>query len=112
MPDSFTHCRFGRQGPRVFRLGFSASYWPGTDAVRRALDAGFNFLFCYGWDRQMIRVLRELPADRREQCVIATGAYNFPWRRPDLRKALERRLRQLRTDYIDVFLFLGVLKPA
>lgn len=28
----------------------------------------------------------------------------------DLRRTLEKRLRQLRTDYIDIFLFLGVLK--
>jgi aryl-alcohol dehydrogenase-like predicted oxidoreductase len=28
-----------------------------------------------------------------------------------VRRTLERRLRQLGTDYIDVFLFLGVMKP-
>jgi len=110
--EAFTHCRFGPQGPRVLRLGFSASYRPGVDAIHRALDAGINFLFCYGWDRQMIRVIREMSPARRRQCVIATGAYNFLWGRQDLRRTLEKRLRQLRTDYIDVFLFLGVMKPA
>ena len=43
--------------------------------------------------------------------VVATGAYNLIWTRQDLRRTLEKRLRQLRTDYIDVFHFLGVMKP-
>jgi aryl-alcohol dehydrogenase-like predicted oxidoreductase len=42
--------------------------------------------------------------------VVATGAYNLIWTRQNLRKTLERRLRQLKTDYIDVFQFLGVMK--
>jgi aryl-alcohol dehydrogenase-like predicted oxidoreductase len=112
LDERFTHCQFGPHAPRVLRLGFSASYRPGADVVRRALDAGINFLFCYGWDQQMIRVLRELSPAQRQQCVIATGAFNFRLGRPNVRKTLEKRLRQLRTDYIDVFLFLGVMKPA
>ena len=110
--DDFTHCEFGSHGPRVLRLGFSATYRPGADAIHRALDAGMNFLFCYGWDRQMIQVIREMSPAQRRQCVIATGAYNFIWGRQNLRRTLEKRLRQLRTEYIDVFLFLGVMKPA
>jgi aryl-alcohol dehydrogenase-like predicted oxidoreductase len=56
-------------------------------------------------------VLRRLPPSRREQVVIGTGAYNYIWWRQDLVKTLEQRLRQLRTDYIDVFHFLGVIQP-
>lgn len=111
MPETFTYCRLDPQWPRVFRLGLSATYRPGTAAIREALDAGVNFLFCFGWDRQMIRIVREMSAAQREQCVIATGAYNYIWAHQDLRKTLEKRLRQLRTDYIDIFLFLGVMKP-
>jgi aryl-alcohol dehydrogenase-like predicted oxidoreductase len=49
---------------------------------------------------------------RREKYVLATGAYNYIWGHQNLRKTLERRLRQLRTDYIDVFHFLGVTRRA
>lgn len=95
----------------MFRLELSATYRPGTRAIREALDAGVNLLFCFGWDRQMIHVVREMSAAQREQCVIATGADNYIWAHQDLRKTLEKRLRQLRTDYIDVVLFLGVIHP-
>ncbi|MCS7315631.1 MAG: aldo/keto reductase [Bryobacterales bacterium] len=95
----------------MFRLALSATYRPGTGAVRQALDAGVNCLFCFGWDFQMIRAVREMSPARREQCVIVTGAYNYLWTHQDLRKTLERRLRQLRTEYIDIFLFLGVMRP-
>jgi aryl-alcohol dehydrogenase-like predicted oxidoreductase len=92
-------------------LGYAASYRPGARATRRALDEGLNYFFCYGFDSQGIEVLRELNADRRERVVIATGAYNLVFCRQNLRKTLEKRLRQLKTDYIDVFQFLGVMKP-
>lgn len=112
MASDFLQTTLGRAGPAVFRLGLSASYRPGDHTVERALDEGLNYFFCYGFDRQMIRVLRALPARVREKVVISTGAYNYGFARQDLETLLERRLRQLRTDYIDVFMFLGVLKPS
>jgi len=109
--ESFTHAMLGRTGRRVFRLGLSASYRPGTRAVERAIGEGVNYLFCYGFDSQLIRTIRAMPPARRESVLVATGAYNLILTRQDLRKTLERRLRQLGTDYIDVFHFLGVMKP-
>jgi aryl-alcohol dehydrogenase-like predicted oxidoreductase len=111
MDDAFLQGTLGRTGLRVHRLGLSASYRPGERTVERALDEGMNYCFCYGFDGQMNRVLRRLPPRRREQVVIGTGAYNYIWWRQDLLRTLERRLRQLRTDYIDVFHFLGVMRP-
>lgn len=111
MDNDFLQNTLGRTGIPVHRLGLSASYRPGERTVQRALDEGVNYFFCYGFDGQMIRVLRRLPPDRRERCVIATGAYNYLWWRQDLVKTLEKRLRQLHTDYIDVFHFLGVIRP-
>lgn len=46
----------------------------------------------------------------RENYAVATGAYNLLVGHPSIRRTLEKRLRQLRTDHIDVFLFLGVTK--
>ena len=57
----------------------------------------------------MTGVLRDLPQSDRNRCVVATGAYNLLVGHPNLRRTLEKRLRQLGTDCIDVFLFLGVL---
>jgi aryl-alcohol dehydrogenase-like predicted oxidoreductase len=111
MVEDFAHATLGKLGRRVFRLGLSGSYWPGKPAIHKALDAGVNYLFFYGFDRQTIGVLREVMRGSREKYVAATGAYNYIWTRQDFRRTLEKRLRQLRTDYIDVFHFLGVTKP-
>jgi len=108
----FTHTTLGRTGFRVHRLGLSASYRPGERCVRAALDAGINLFFLYGFDGQMIRVLRELPAAERDGIVVATGAYNLGIGHTSLRRTLEKRLRQLRTDAIDLFMLLGVLRPG
>jgi aryl-alcohol dehydrogenase-like predicted oxidoreductase len=96
-------------GRTVHRLGLSASYRPGKETIHSALDAGLNFFFCYGFDTQMVRVLRDLPPGTRENLVFATGAYNLLYWYPNLRRTLEKRLRQLRTDYIDIFLLLGLM---
>lgn len=111
MPQDFSESILGHTGMKVRRLGLSASYFPGKKTVYHALDAGLNFFFCYGWDVQMTHVLRDVSRTRRQELVVATGAYNLIWGYPNLRRSLEKRLRQLGTDYIDVFLFLGVLKP-
>jgi len=111
MDDGFLRGTLGRTGIEVHRLGLAATYRPGERALERAIDEGVNYLFYFGIDTQMVKVLRRLPPDRRERVVIATGAYNYVWWRQDLEKTLERRLRQLRTDYMDVFHFLGVMKP-
>jgi aryl-alcohol dehydrogenase-like predicted oxidoreductase len=101
----------GARGPSVFRLGLSASYRPGDHAISCALDEGINYLFCFGIDTQMTRAVRALNADRRERVCIATGGYNWIAWHPPLRKSLDRVLRRLNTDYIDVFHYFGVMKP-
>lgn len=110
-PDagSFTEVRLGMLNRKVFRLGLSATYRPGVETVHRALDAGVQVFFAYGFDSQMVRVLREVAPRKRQELVYVTGAYNLLWGHPNLRRTLEKRLRQLRTDYIDCFFLLGVM---
>ena len=109
MEKSFFDATLDRCNKRVYRLGLSATYRPGRHTVYKAIDQGINFLFCYGFDTHMTGVLRDVLRQDRERYVVATGAYNLVWGHPNLRRTLEKRLRQLGTDYIDVFLFLGVL---
>jgi aryl-alcohol dehydrogenase-like predicted oxidoreductase len=107
---SFTHTTLGKTGIHAFRLGLSASYRPGTDAIYRAAELGVNFFFSFGFDTQMSSALPQLFRHGREKYVLATGAYNYIFGHGNIRKTLERRLRKFRTDYIDVFFFLGVMK--
>jgi aryl-alcohol dehydrogenase-like predicted oxidoreductase len=111
MTDDFAYATLGKTGPRVFRLGLSGTYRPGKEVIHKAIDAGVNFFFCYGFDGQMTKTLREEFKTKRDKLVVSTGAYNLLVGHPNLRRTLEKRLRQLGTDYIDVFLFLGVTKP-
>jgi aryl-alcohol dehydrogenase-like predicted oxidoreductase len=111
VPGDFLHSTLGRTGWPVFRLGLSASYRPGLDAIHEAIDRGVNFLFAYGFDGQMLGTLRQVFRTRRHELIVATGGYNWILWRSNLRRVLEKRLRQLDTDHLDVFMFLGVMKP-
>lgn len=98
----------GATGLTTSRLGLSASYRPGVRSIHRAIDEGINFFFGFGFDTHLSKGLNEAFRSNREKFVLATGAYNLLIGYPNLRRSLERRLRQFHTEYIDVFLFLGV----
>lgn len=110
MNPEFAHVTLGRTGRNVHRLGLSASYRPGKKAIYKALDEGVNVFFFFGFDTQMTSVLREVLKSHREKFFVVTGFYNYIWWHQNLRRTLEKRLRQMETDYIDAFLFLGVMK--
>ena len=111
MTEDFTHTVLGGTGLKVHRLGLSASYRPGKDTVQKAYDIGMNYFFAYGFDTQMTHQLSDIARTRRDKIIIATGAYNMILFRQNIRKTVEKRLRQFKTDYIDIFLYLGVMKP-
>lgn len=110
--QDFLRAPLARLGTPTCRIGLSASYRPGRDTVFRALDEGLNYYFYFGFDTHLTRVLPEAIRGRREQFVLATGAYNYIYGHQNLRRTLERRLRQMKTDYIDLFHFLGVTRRA
>ena len=95
MVEDFTHATLGQTGPKVFRLGLSGTYRPGKEAIHKAIDEGVNFFFCYNFDGQLIKTLREIGKTRRESFVVATGSYNFMSFHPNIRRTVEKRLRLL-----------------
>jgi aryl-alcohol dehydrogenase-like predicted oxidoreductase len=109
--SDFLRGHFGAQRRPVFRLGLAATYRPGERAVQYALDHGVNYLFAFAIDTNITRVVREMSADQREKIILATGGYNWLIGHTSLKKSLENALRRYRTDYIDVFHFLGIMKP-
>lgn len=108
MAEDFTHTILGKTGLKVHRLGLSATYRPGRQTVYRALDMGLNYFFGYGFDTHLTKVLRDVFKTNRDKYVVATGAYNLLIGHLNLRRTLEKRLRRLGTDYIDIFQYLGV----
>lgn len=112
MNATFEHSSLGRTGIPVFRLGLSTTYRPGKRVFYRAIDLGINMFFGYGVDGHLIKPFRDVLASERQRLVLVTGAYNLLFGHPNIERTLEKRLRQFRTDYIDVFLFLGIMNTS
>jgi aryl-alcohol dehydrogenase-like predicted oxidoreductase len=112
MDDTFFNTTLGKTGLKVYRLGLSGTYRPGKKTIYKAIDEGINFFFYFGIDTQMVAVLKDVIKHDRDKYVIMTGANNFMVGHFNLRKALEKKLRKLNTDYIDIFGYLGVTKEA
>ena len=108
---SFSDIPLGSTGNTVRRLGLSASFWPGKKTIYEAVDNGITVFFCFGIDYQMLRVLRDIFKSGREKYTVISGAYNLLFTHTDIYKSFRKRSKQLGTDYIDYFLFLGVTKP-
>lgn len=80
--------------------------------VRQALDLGINLIDtaeAYGTETIVGKALQDVP---RDQLVIATKKLSPPPDRSDpagaFRRSLEQSLRQLRTDYVDIYFLHGV----
>ena len=110
MNEDFLYTSINNDSRKVFRLGLSATYRPGRKAIYKAVDSGGNLFFLFGIDNQMISVTKDIMSINRDKYYIVTGAYNFIAGHFNYRKTLEKRLRQLNTDYIDFFFLLGVLR--
>lgn len=110
MQREFLRAPLGKLGTPVCRIGLSATYRPGRATIYKALDEGLNYFLFFGFDNQMIGALRDSIGARRDQYVLASGGYNLVWGHQNLRRVLERRLRQVRTDYLDIFHFFGVTR--
>jgi len=87
----------------VFRLGLAANYGIDARGFEGALDRGVDYVF---WTRRRTGGVKEpfrrALAQRREQIVVATGP-TVGWFGGSVRSAAEQCLRELGTDYLDVF---------
>lgn len=99
--DTFTHRHVARLGKRLFRLGLSASYGLDEAAAREALEGPFQYVFWTPTARVLTAPLREALRRDRERYAVATGP-TFGFFRGSLRRAVERSLRLLGTDHLDV----------
>ena len=110
MVQEFLRAPLAKFGTPVCRIGLSATYRPGRKTVFKALDEGINYFMYFGFDSHITSVLRETIQGRREKFVLATGGCNWILFHRPLRRTLEQRLRQMRTDYIDIFHYFGITR--
>jgi aryl-alcohol dehydrogenase-like predicted oxidoreductase len=99
--DTFTHRYVPRLGKRLFRLGLSASYGLDEAAARQALDGPFQYVFWNPTARVLTAPLRDALRRDRERYAVATGP-SLGYLRGSVRRSVERALRLLNTDYLDV----------
>jgi aryl-alcohol dehydrogenase-like predicted oxidoreductase len=88
-------------GKRVLRLGLSVNMGLSEPAVEAALERGLGYVF-WPVKRKMSAVIaRRLKRDR-ESVVVATGP-TVGWFGGSVRRAADKALRLLDTEYLDVF---------
>ena len=100
-PDSFTHRHIAPLGKRLFRLGLSASYGLDERAAREALDGPFQYVFWNPSARVLTGALREACRRDRDRYAIASGP-TLGFLAGSVRRSVERSLRLLGTEYLDV----------
>ena len=123
MPNELPEATLGRTGIEVTRLGFGGMAlrdesikWPIEDdhaesVLNTVLDSGINFIDtadCYGRSEPFIgRFL----SHRRDEYILATKCGCIPkgreWTRENLFKGLERSLKRLQTDHVDLMQLHG-----
>jgi aryl-alcohol dehydrogenase-like predicted oxidoreductase len=111
MPDrSFTHRALPHLGTTVHRLGLALNYGIDEAGFEAAVDRGVNYVFYTQLrTKHLLPALRRVLSRRREAMVVATGP-SMGFFGGSVRSAAEKRLRELKTDYLDVFqlMWLGV----
>jgi aryl-alcohol dehydrogenase-like predicted oxidoreductase len=94
---------------RVFRLGISTNYGLDEQGVRAAMDRGVN-LFLWTMRKNTLKnPLKNAIAKRRDE-VAVIGFASLGWFGWGVRRGAESLLKELGTDYLDVYLlgWLGV----
>ncbi|MCP5048228.1 MAG: aldo/keto reductase [bacterium] len=101
----------------VFRLGLALNYGIDASGAEKALaEYGMNYIFWTPRMKKTAEVVKRALARDRDNYVLATGPTTTFWA-SQLRRFVEKTLRSLNTDYIDVLqmFWVGVtssLKPS
>jgi aryl-alcohol dehydrogenase-like predicted oxidoreductase len=101
MPDDFLSRDVPRLGKRLCRLGLSGSFGLQEAAATEALER-MQYVFWTPLMKGLTGPLRTALARDRQRYAVATGPM-FGFTRRGVRRAAERALRMLGTDYLDVF---------
>jgi aryl-alcohol dehydrogenase-like predicted oxidoreductase len=102
MSEDFLHRDVPGFRKRMFRLGLATNYGVDGKDLEWALEQGVNYVFWTPNARKVTTSLKEALKRNRESIVLATGP-TIGFFGGNVRRACERLLKKLETDYLDVF---------
>jgi aryl-alcohol dehydrogenase-like predicted oxidoreductase len=101
MNERFTHTDLPHVGKRTLRLGLAGNYGLQTADIHHAAERGVSYWLWTPRFAAVTPALRKLLAKDRETHVVATLA--FAYTGGMVRRGVEKSLRLLGTDYLDIF---------
>jgi aryl-alcohol dehydrogenase-like predicted oxidoreductase len=102
MSDEFLYRDVAAFKRKVFRLGLATNYGVDGEDLEWALKQGINYIFWTPTARRVTKQLKAALKRDRESLVLASGP-TIGYFGGSVRRACERLLKKLDTDYLDVF---------
>ena len=102
MSNDFLYRDVPSFGRRMCRLGLATSLGIDGQDLEWALEQGINYVFWTPYSRRVTESLKAIINHDRESLVLASGP-TTGYFGGSIRRACERLLKKLRTDYLDVF---------
>jgi aryl-alcohol dehydrogenase-like predicted oxidoreductase len=101
MPTNFKTTHLPKVEKNVYRLGIAGNYGIDSSDIEWAAEQGANYwIWGASYKKVADGISHVLHQDRDKQVVAMLGWGVFGWQ---IRKHVENALRQLNTDYLDVF---------
>lgn len=108
-PAAPAHRSLGKTGLKVFPLGFGGRGTSDAPVIARAVDLGINYIDTGRRYANNERLIGAALKGRRKQVVISSKSDAKTKR--DALADLETSLRELQTDYLDIWMLHGIVKP-
>ena len=102
MSDDFLYRDVAAFGRKVLRLGLATNYGISGEDLEWALEQGVNYVLWTPTARKVTKSLKAALRRNRESIVLACGP-TTAYFGGSVRRACERLLKKLGTDYLDVF---------
>lgn len=99
--DKYAYTHLPVIDKQVHRLGIAGNFGIQSDSIHWAAEQGINYWLWGPGFRKVTDGIREvIKTDREKHIVAFLGWGYFGWQ---IRKSVEKALRKLKTDYLDVF---------
>ncbi len=100
-PGDFSYSRLPVVAKQVFRIGIAGNYGIDSSDIKWAADQGANYWVWGASFKKVTEGIKNTIKHDREKHVVAMLGWGFwGWQ---VRQSVEKALKKLETDYIDVF---------